>query len=127
MTASLHYMPVTIATCIEYTSVIVTVYLAWFFLKEKFYYYDILCLLAALLGVLIINNIFGDRNSSEEETLKSKNYLLGTVLLLLGGLCNSTANLQMRMMKTAIHYSVTPFWYSITCAFLGGALYSTEG
>ena len=106
--------------------------MAWIFAKETLSVYDVISILAAFLGVLIINNpwqdLFGDGNIIDGSTedgnfidskiYSSRDKIIGSILALVGSFGAATAFLCMRIMKSEIHYSVSPFWFSIGCTTL---------
>jgi drug/metabolite transporter (DMT)-like permease len=138
MFGSVKYLPVSTAGCIFFTQPIWTALLAWVFAKESLSVYDIISIIAAFIGVLIINNPWqtqlGSQVLTDNETsggyIDSKEYsprdkLIGSLLALIGSFGAATAFLCMRIMKSEIHYSVSPFWFSIGCTTFSPLLAAT--
>ena len=130
MFSSVKYLPVSVAGCIFFTQPIWTAILAWIFAAEVLSVYDVISIFTAFVGVLIINSPWGDSKNlieggSDEDrafidskVYSSRDKLVGSSLALIGSFGAATAFLCMRIMKSEIHYSVSPFWFSIGCTTL---------
>ena len=134
MFASVKYMPISTASSIFFTGPIWTAIFAVIFLKEKMGKSDIISLVACFVGIMLINRPWADKtaptpdeighiaaateNALETKVYNSTDKIYGTLYALSGAIGAALAFICMRIMKTDIHYSVSPFWFSIGCTFL---------
>jgi hypothetical protein len=61
---------------------------------------------------------------AEESTQKiysTSDKLIGTIYALIGAIAGGLAGICMRVMNQGVHYSFSPFWYSMGCAILSPA------
>ena len=136
MFSSVKYLPISTAACIFFTGPIWTALIAVFYLKEPLSKSDVIALVAAFAGVLLINRPWESNNVTEEQAnainslntgsssmqdtkiYTSSDKIIGTLYALSGALGAALAFICMRIMRNDIHYSVSPFWFSIGCTFL---------
>ena len=121
-------MPVSIAGCIFHTIPIWTALFAFIFIKERLSAYDILSIFTAFAGVIIINNPWAEDeidqikedtgNFVDRKVYTTSDTIIGTIYCIVGAIGASLAFLCMRIMKEEIHFSISPFWFSIGCTFL---------
>ena len=128
MFMSVKYLPVSIAGCIFHTIPIWSALLAYIFINETLQIYDIISIFTAFVGVLIINNPWSDQ-ADQQQQLESGSFIdtkvyttrdtiIGTTFCIVGAIGASSAFLCMRIMRGDIHFSISPFWFSIGCTFL---------
>lgn len=132
------YLPVSIAGCVFHTIPIWTALLAFIFINEKLTIYDMISIFTAFCGVVIINNPWADGSKYQANEIQegqsdfvdtkiytSQDYIIGTAYAIIGAIGASLAFLCMRIMRTDIHFSISPFWFSIGCTFLA-PIFSTS-
>lgn len=136
MFQSVKYLPVSTASCIFFTLPIWSAVGAFVVLKEKLSVYDIICICGAFLGCVIINNPFEDKLQTSTDNVVDdgshglqdykiytpSDKLWGTFYALTGSVGGACALICMRIMRKDIHYTISPFWFSIGCTFMSPIL-----
>ena len=129
MFSSVKFLPISTASSIFYTQPIWTALFAWLAIKESLSKYDIISIFTAFLGVLIINNPWQEESEKTTDTVnahdKFKDFyvystedkIIGSIFSIVGAIGAASAFLCMRIMRGDIHFSVSPFWFSIGCTF----------
>ena len=112
---SIQYLSIGTATCIIYTSPIITTFLAFFFMNEFISGWDVFALLASFGGVLIINS-GGEQQDLAGTRSKSENLYIGTMICMLSALASGCSNTIMRHMRDGIHYTTGPTFFSMACS-----------
>jgi len=130
MFSSVKYLPVSTASSIFFTVPIWSAIFARLFIKESITVYDYISLLTAFTGVLVINNPWQESapavsineglegNFIDKKVYTTSDKIIGTSYALVGAITCAAAFLCMRTMRSDIHYSVPPFWFSIGGTFL---------
>jgi len=124
------YLPVSTASSIFFTQPIWTAMGAYLAIGESLTKYDIISILVAFVGVLIINNPWQDNSGLgahnegeigdfiDRKIYTTTDKIIGSAYSLVGAIGAGSAFVCMRIMRNDIHYSVSPFWFSIGCTFL---------
>lgn len=113
-------MPVSTAQCIFATSPIFCALFAHLYLHEKVTKFDVIPIFTSFIGILIINNPHQDQDALVDPTkltYSARDKLIGTLFALSGACGGAMANITKRLMKTGIHYSISPFWFACGCTF----------
>ena len=114
------YMPVSIAQSMNGIMPVFCSFLSFLILKESMSKYEILAMISGFIGVIVINDPF---NTDVDPNSTHHNYLQGTGYIILSLIFGSGVTLCMRYMKD-IHYTISPFWFSIGCSTWSPILYS---
>ena len=92
--------------------------LAQYVLGEKMTKWDTITIVSALVGMTLINNPGNILNLEVQDAAsKSHNYLVGTLYCLVTIIMAGIIPLLMRHMRKNIHYTISPFWFSLGCTF----------
>ena len=129
------YLPVSVATCLVQTNPIWTALFGFVFLKERITKYDVFSIASAFMGVLIINNPFSSKqkaaisNETDEISLlkdvkvyTTEEKFRGTLISLVGTCGASIAFTCVRYIGKNVHYSLSPFWFSVGNVYFGAML-----
>ena len=114
------YIPMSLLTCILMTNPLFVSLLGYVILREKLSKTDYLAIVFAFFGIILINDPFGWVDQDTVEVKKKDNKLLGVMLTIMTSFSGAVAFICMRYMKTDIHFSIGPFWYSTGCTFFSG-------
>lgn len=86
-------------------------------LGEKLSCLDFLSIFLAFLGVALVNDPFNWNGLEVAETSK-RDTLIGVICCLIAAIGGAVSFVCMRLMRADIHFSVSPFWFSLGCTLL---------
>jgi len=113
---SVKFMPVSQASVIFFTGPLIAALMAFFYLKERITIFDIACLICSFVGVILINNPFRESVAREGD-----NKIIGSAFAIIGAFGAASAWLCMRIMSKDIHFSISPFYFSLGATFFSPA------
>lgn len=123
---SLMYLTLSDAVAITFLVPMVTAFLAYMLLRERYSILEGACSLFSLVGVLLIakpNFLFGEAAKSNDELLESSSTekrLIATGLGLLGVLASSSVYIILRKIGMNAHPLITVSYHSLVTAVMSG-------
>ena len=118
---AIKFLPVATANCLIMTNPIWVAIFSFMVLGEKLSPLDLVSIGLAFLGVFLVCDPF-NWNGLETEEVNQTDKIIGVTCCLVASVAGAVSFVCMRIMKDDIHFSVSPFWYSI-----GGTFFSPIG
>ncbi|CAI2372904.1 unnamed protein product [Moneuplotes crassus] len=113
---ALKHIPLSLSILIVNINPLLVAIAAFFILKEKLTKLNVIGAFGAFIGVylLTLHKSGGDQDNPY--------YLLGIFLVFINCCCQTSINILLRVLNKELHYTMSPFWFSITTVIISISL-----
>ncbi|CAI2373001.1 unnamed protein product [Moneuplotes crassus] len=113
---AMKYVPLSLSMLIVNMNPLFVGIFAFFILKEKFTKLNAIGTCGALIGVYLLTMHKSGGSGSNQY------FFMGIFLVSISCCCETGINILLRILNKELHYTMSPFWFSMTTIFISGSL-----